>query len=78
MTDDEFREVTEATLNWASNVSDLWVGTLYQEQIDTQVETIETLIDNEDFSSARTQVFDLAQFLDQAEREYESREGENG
>ena len=72
MTDDEFRDVTEATLNWANSVSDLWVGTLYQEQIETQVDTIKTLIDNEDFASARTQVFDLAQYLDYAEREYES------
>lgn len=69
--DKKLLELTDETLSWARNVADMWVGTPYQKQIDVQVQTIEKSLEHKDLKKVRAFVFDLARFLDEAERSYD-------
>lgn len=69
VTDDQLKDLVETTVRWADEVADLWVGTLYEKQIFLEKERLLQSIGDRD--KTKTQVSDLAQFLNQAESEYE-------
>ena len=69
VTDDKLKDLVETTVRWADEVADLWVGTLYEKQIFLEKERLLQSVGDRD--KTKTQVSDLAQFLNQAESEYE-------
>lgn len=72
LTNEQLLDLTRETLSWGSEVADMWAGTLYEKQIDIQREQVEKSAKENDLDKVRALVYDLAQFLDHAEKEYES------
>lgn len=66
----QFLEIVNETLEWGSEVSEMWTGTMYEKQIDRQKEAIKENIRANDLNKVRALVYDLAQFLDNAETAY--------
>lgn len=71
LTKEQVLDLVDVTLSWGDEVSDLWTGTLYEKQIDMSKEQIEKSVKKDDIEKVRSLVLDLAQFLNEAEREYE-------
>lgn len=64
-------KLVDETLTLSDDVADRWAGTLYQRQIDFQKQQITRALQEDDFDKTRSLLFDLAQFLDRAEEEFE-------
>ena len=70
LSNDKLLELTDETLSWGREIADLWTGTLYEKQIDMQIKSVERSLEHKDLEKVRTLVYDLARFLDHAEKEY--------
>lgn len=71
LTKEQLLNLTKTTLLWGRDVSEMWTGTSYEEQIANQERRVEDSLEHEDYDKVRDLVSDLAQFLEQAEREYD-------
>lgn len=82
MPKDILLDYIDSTLAWASDVSEMWAGTLHEKLIDNQQAQLIKAVDEEDFELAYKKMCDLAQMLDFAEKEYRKveniNEGNNG
>lgn len=58
-------------MRWSLEVADLWTGTLYEKQILLERERLSETIRSGDMKAIERESSDLAQFLNQAETEYE-------
>ena len=74
ITNEQLLDLVDSTMKWATEVSELWTGTLYGKQIDLEKERLFESVRSGDTEQMKTQVTDLAQFLNQAEEEYERAE----
>lgn len=70
LTDDKLLELTDETLVWGHEVAEMWAGTPYQYMIEKQIDSVEKTLEHSDLKKVRALVYDLAQFLDNAEKEY--------
>lgn len=71
MTQDKLLEMIDETIAWASNISELWTGTLHADIIDSQQAQLIKAVDQQDYKKAYNLMCDLAQTLDYAEKVYE-------
>lgn len=71
LTEEQTLDVIASTIVWGRDVAEMWTGTLYGKEIDLAVDQLIESQESGDIAKAKSQAFDLAQFLDQAEREYE-------
>lgn len=62
---------TNETISWGREISEMWVSTPYQRDIDRQIETVEQSVEHEDWGKVRNLVTDLAEYLAKAEDDYE-------
>lgn len=67
----ELLESVEETVAWAAEVIELWTGTLHAEYIDYQRVQLMRAVDREDYDNVQKLLYDLAETLCYAEREYE-------
>lgn len=70
MSEEQILDLVDTTLAWGSEVAEMWAGTQYQEYIDSQQTQVISAVEHKDFEKIRTLVYDLAQTLTQAEKEY--------
>ena len=63
--------MVKSALGWGRDVAEMWTGTLYEKQIEEEIARIELESAVGSLELAKTLANDLAEFLDQAEREYE-------
>lgn len=71
LTNDQLLGLVDSTFSWGDNISEKWTGTAHAEYIDKQKNLIKDSIRMNDLDRVRVLLFDLAQFLDRSEREYE-------
>jgi len=71
MTTKKLLGIIDNTIAWASDVSDIWTGTLFEKLIDLQQAQLIKAVEEEDFQRAYTLMCDLGQTLDNAVQAYE-------
>ena len=71
LTEEQTLDMINSAISWGHEVAEKWTGTLYEKQIEQEISRIGVERALGKIESAKTMAFDLAQFLDQAEREYE-------
>lgn len=71
LTNTQLLELIDETLAWASDVSEMWTGTLHAELIDQEQAKLINAVEKNDLEYARELVYNLAQTLEHAEKEYE-------
>lgn len=67
----DIKAIMNSTLDWASNVAEMWTGTQYEGLIDLRKAEILSLASKQEWSQVSVLCQDLAQFLDYAESSYE-------
>lgn len=65
-------DLYNTTVEWSSEVADLWTGTLYEKQINLSKERMLEDFDSNNTEALKDKITDLAQFLNKAEEEYRS------
>lgn len=72
LSNDRLFELVDDTLKWGSDVAEMWAGTQYEKNIDLQQSQILKALEQNDLEKVQKLVYDFAQFLDHAEREYQA------
>ena len=68
---EQILDLIDTTLLWGSDVAEMWSGTQYEKQIDLQQAQVIKAAEQENWDKAETLVYGLAQFLHEAEEEYD-------
>lgn len=71
LTEEQTLDMINSAISWGHEVAEMWTGTQYEKQIEAEISRIGIERALGKIESAKAMAFDLAQFLDQAEREYE-------
>ena len=61
----------ESALKWASEVSELWTGTLYGDFIDREKSILKGFVETEEWDKAYDSMIELIHMCHEAERAYE-------
>lgn len=69
--DKNFESLKKSVLSWSDEVSELWVDTYYEIKIARFQNRIEKAVEDKEYLLARDLVYDLGNFLIDAEMEYE-------
>jgi hypothetical protein len=64
-------EYVDDILAWASEIAEMWTGTLHEKYIDLQQAQLIKAMERKDYEKAEELMKDLAQALHYAEEEYE-------
>lgn len=70
LSDKQLLEIVDELTSWGSKVSELWLGTQYEKQIDMHQAQMVKAVEAKDFKKIQKFVYDFARLLDRAENDY--------
>lgn len=71
LTNEGLLNLIDETLAWASKISEMWTGTLYEKLIDSQMAQLTKAVEANDLKDAYTKVHTLIELVGVSEEQYE-------